>query len=165
MSKKICKTPEELSKKISYWHERPHLKIISTNGCFDIIHAAHLKILKYARSLGDVLVVGINSDSSIKKLKGENRPVYTEMERARFLAELDWVDFVYIFHEENPVEFIKIAKPDFHVKDSSYADCIEKEALEAIGSKLVLFKKVDSLSTTEIICRIINQNNRGNEIK
>src|ERR1043166_4038641 len=95
-------------------------RIVTTNGCFDLLHVGHVRILKAARELGDVLIVGINSDASVRELKGESRPITPENERAEILSSLWFVDFVTVFSEDTPVEFLRQVKPWIHVKGSDY---------------------------------------------
>ena len=132
-------------------------KIAFTNGCFDILHLGHLNYLKEAKSLADILIVGLNSDSSIKKIKGENRPINNENDRKAMLSALRFVDYVFIFEEETPYELIKIIKPDILVKGGDWA--VEK----IVGSDFVLQNKgevkkllfEDGYSTTNIINKIL----------
>lgn len=130
-------------------------KIVFTNGCFDILHAGHVTYLEKAKSFGDILIVGLNADSSVRKLKGETRPINSENDRAYLLAALHVVDYVVIFSEETPYELIKIVQPDVLVKGGDY------EGKEVVGSdiakevKLVDF--VDGKSTTKTISKIQEQ--------
>ena len=123
--------------------------IVFTNGCFDIIHAGHVKYLEEAKSYGDILVLGLNSDDSIKRLKGENRPINTIEDRAIVLAALESVDFVIEFKDDTPYELIKAIKPDILVKGGDY------EGKEVVGSDIAnetrLVKFVDGKSTSKII--------------
>jgi len=123
------------------------MKTVFTNGCFDILHRGHLELLWFCRSLGDLVVVGINSDKSVRELKGETRPINKEQDRKFFLESLSCVDEVIIFGEETPLELIKNIKPDIIVKGGDYS--IE----EVVGNKLakvVIFETVDGYSTTKI---------------
>lgn len=117
-------------------------KIVFTNGCFDLLHVGHIRYLQEASTLGDVLVIGINTDASVKKLKGEGRPVQTEMDRAEILSALGCVDFVILFSESTPKELIELVQPDVLVKGGDWA--VEK----IVGSDFVLSRggKVKSLS-------------------
>src|SRR5271167_2321674 len=94
--------------------------IVTTNGCFDILHVGHVDILNQAKALGDVLIVGLNSDQSVRRIKGDARPIMPQDDRAKILANLVAVDLVTIFDEETPIEFLKVAKPDIHVKGQDY---------------------------------------------
>ncbi|MFG5115396.1 D-glycero-beta-D-manno-heptose-7-phosphate kinase [Campylobacter lari] len=142
------KSKEELVKLIQ------NQKIVFTNGCFDIMHYGHIKYLEKAKKLGDILVVGLNSDESVKRLKGNSRPINLEFQRACMLASMYFVDYVVIFNEDTPYELIEFLKPDVLVKGADYKD------KEVVGSNLV--KKVelidfeDGFSTTNIINRIAN---------
>ncbi|EAK0951102.1 D-glycero-beta-D-manno-heptose-7-phosphate kinase [Campylobacter lari] len=142
------KSKEELVKLLQ------NQKVVFTNGCFDIVHYGHIKYLEKAKKLGDILVVGLNSDESIKRLKGNSRPINLEFQRACMLASMYFVDYVVIFNEDTPYELIEFLKPDVLVKGADYKD------KEVVGSNLV--KKVelidfeDGFSTTNIINRIAN---------
>ena len=129
-------------------------KIVFTNGCFDILHVGHIKYLEKAKEHGDVLILGLNSDSSVKKLKGDNRPINNENDRAQILASLNVIDYVVIFHEDSPLKLIKLIEPDVLVKGSDYEG--KKIAGEKIAKKLKLIKFIDGKSTTETINRIKN---------
>ena len=132
-------------------------KIVTCNGSFDLFHYGHLVFLNYAREQGDVLVVGINSDSSIKKYKSENRPIVPEEQRSQIIAALDIVDYVHIFDETVPMPFIEAVKPDFHANGAEYGEeCIEAETVKKNGGKIYLVPRVDGLSTTELIKKIKN---------
>ena len=127
-------------------------KIIFTNGCFDILHIGHIKYLEKAKSYGDILILGLNSDDSIKKLKGKNRPINIEFERAYTLASLEVVDYLVIFNEETPLELIKLIKPDVLVKGGDYKD---KEIVgQDIAKELKIVKFIDGKSTTQTIEKI-----------
>ncbi len=132
------------------------LKVVFTNGCFDIIHRGHVEYLNEAKSLGDFLVVGLNSDSSVRKLKGPERPVVHETDRAFVLSSLKSVDAVIIFEEETPYELIKFVKPDFLVKGGDWKkeDIVGSDIVEEYGGKVISLKFVDSYSTTGLISKI-----------
>jgi rfaE bifunctional protein nucleotidyltransferase chain/domain len=131
-------------------------KIVTTNGCFDILHVGHMQILNQAKALGDVLVVGVNSDASVERLKGKERPVITADDRAELLANLNSVDYVTIFEEDTPTEFLEVAKPDIHVKGADYEITALEEAplVESYGGKVVLLKLRPGRSTTNLIKKI-----------
>jgi len=97
-----------------------HQTVVFTNGCFDILHAGHVAYLEDARALGDVLIVGLNSDGSVHRLKGPTRPINTELNRARVMAGLQAVDYVCIFDEDTPIELIRCIQPDIHTKGGDY---------------------------------------------
>ncbi len=131
-------------------------KIVFTNGCFDIIHAGHVTYLNEAKSLGDVLIVGINSDESVKRLKGPGRPIIGEKDRAYILANIKPVDYVVIFDEDTPYNLIKEITPDFLVKGGDYdgKDVVGKDIVEPSGGKVVLIDFVKGKSTSGIINKI-----------
>ncbi len=144
-------------KKILSWQELEEAlskldkKIVFTNGCFDILHAGHVKYLEEAKSFGDLLVLGLNSDASVKRLKGESRPINSQDDRAVVLAGLESVDFVVVFDEDTPYALIKLVKPDVLVKGGDY------EGKEVVGSDIAketrLVQFVEGKSTTKIIER------------
>lgn len=131
-------------------------KIVFTNGCFDIIHPGHVIYLSEAKKLGDVLFIGLNSDVSVKRLKGEKRPILNENERATILSFLEMVDYVCIFDEDTPYELIKLVKPDFLVKggDWSIENIVGKDIVESYGGKVINIPYLEGKSTTGIIERI-----------
>lgn len=127
-------------------------KIVFTNGCFDILHAGHVSILEFARSKGDVLVVGLNSDASVKRLKGPTRPVNTQADRALVLAALESVSYVCLFEEDTPYNLIKLVRPDVLVKGGDYkpAEIVGRE----FAKKVVRFALLKGRSTTNIIKKV-----------
>jgi D-beta-D-heptose 7-phosphate kinase/D-beta-D-heptose 1-phosphate adenosyltransferase len=131
-------------------------KIIFTNGCFDIIHAGHISYLNEAKALGDILIVGLNSDESVRRLKGKDRPIVNESDRAYVLANLKPVDYVVLFDEDTPYELIKEIKPDVLVKGADYEgkNIAGSDIVEASGGKTVLINFVKGKSTSEIIKKI-----------
>ncbi len=135
------------------------VKIVSTNGCFDLLHAGHVRVLEAAKSLGDVLVVGVNSDASVRKLKGPKRPINKARSRAEVVAGLGCVDFVCIFPETTPVKFIKAVLPQIHVKGGEYevGKMPESKTVREGGGRIVLVKMVPGHSTTKVIGRIRHQ--------
>jgi D-beta-D-heptose 7-phosphate kinase/D-beta-D-heptose 1-phosphate adenosyltransferase len=148
-------TRDELAKKIGAL-KSTNQKIVTTNGCFDILHVGHVRILNEAKALGDILVVGINSDESVRRLKGDSRPIVPENDRAEILANLQAVDLVTIFDEDTPVEFLQVAKPDIHVKGQDYTSkaLAETPVVEAMGGSVKLLPLVESKSTTALIGKI-----------
>ena len=128
-------------------------KIVFTNGCFDILHRGHIEYLTAAKSLGDVLVVGLNSDSSVKKLKGETRPLNTESDRAYVLDALKAVDVVVIFEEDTAEKIIDFIKPDVYAKGGDYTleTLPEAKVVASYGGKTELLNFVEGYSTTGII--------------
>ena len=128
-------------------------KAVFTNGCFDLLHAGHVRLLKKAKSLGDILVVAVNSDRSVRKLKGRGRPLVDQKSRAELLASLSCVDFVTVFDEDTPLETIRILKPDVLIKGGDY------ELSQIVGRdsvrKVVRFPLVKGVSTTNLIKKIV----------
>lgn len=131
-------------------------KIVTTNGCFDLIHLGHISYLIEARNLGDILIVGLNSDSSVKQLKGPSRPIQSELIRAKQLAGLESVDFVTVFSDITPIPLLKVIKPSIHVKGGDYSpeQLPEKSTVEALGGKVVCVSVVSGFSTTDLFRRI-----------
>lgn len=131
-------------------------KIVFTNGCFDLLHIGHVRYLREAKELGDVLVVGLNSDSSVRKIKGDGRPLVPEAERAEVLSALEFVDLVIIFEEETPMDLLERIKPDWHVKGGDYkaGDLPEKGVVEAYGGRIKTLALVKNRSTSNLIERI-----------
>ena len=134
------------------------LKVVATNVCFDILHIGHIRSLQKAKSLGDILVVGLNSDSSVKKLKGKSRPVNNEKNRAEILAALSCVDFVSIFNEDTAEKFLEIVKPNIYVKGGEYSVDIlpEAQVVKKYGGEVFLVPMIPDLSTTQIIEKLSN---------
>ena len=138
--------------------------VVFTNGCFDILHIGHVRLLETARSYGDFLIVGVNSDESVRRLKGPDRPVVPEAERAEMIAALGCVDCVCIFDEDTPVELIQQVKPDVHVKGGDYQphELPEAGVVEAAGGRveIVPFADIDTegRSTTNLIGKMSRRN-------
>jgi D-beta-D-heptose 7-phosphate kinase / D-beta-D-heptose 1-phosphate adenosyltransferase len=132
-------------------------KVVFTNGCFDLLHVGHVRYLQKARQLGDLLVLGLNSDASIRRLKGPQRPLIGEEERAHILAALDCIDYVTIFDEDTPLELLEVLRPDILVKGGDYTPetVVGKELVESYGGRVELIQFVDGKSTTGIIERIL----------
>jgi glycerol-3-phosphate cytidylyltransferase len=133
-------------------------KLVFTNGCFDILHIGHVKYLEKAKSLGDVLMVGINSDRSAKILKGPGRPLITEEERAKIISSLYSVDYAIIFDEETPIQLISELKPNIHVKGGDYTmqNLPEYNIVYSYGGKIKILSYINGKSTTNIIKQIIS---------
>ena len=131
-------------------------KIVFTNGCFDILHVGHKRYLEQASALGDVFVIGVNSDASVKRLKGPSRPVNSEQDRMEILSALGFVDYVVLFDENTPYELIKQIQPDVLVKGGDYKpeEVVGRDIVEARGGRLELIKFVEGKSTTNIINKI-----------
>ena len=133
-------------------------KIITTNGVFDILHYGHVKYLEDAKKLGDVLIVGVNTDKSVKENKGDKRPINNEKSRVSVLAALESVDYVFLFNEKEPSSWINKIKPNIHIKAGDYklSQIIEKDAVENNGGKIVIAKAEKDYSTTNLINKIIS---------
>ena len=145
-------TREQVSQIVSQL-KREGRKVAFTNGCFDLLHIGHLELLENARKLGDILIVGLNSDDSVRRLKGPQRPINTQLDRARILAALEVVDYVVIFNEDTPLELIQTIKPDFLIKGGDYSpDTIVGSAfVESYGGKVIVFPLVHGKSTSDLI--------------
>ncbi|MEC9489534.1 MAG: D-glycero-beta-D-manno-heptose 1-phosphate adenylyltransferase [Halanaerobiales bacterium] len=146
---------EELKNEIEKKKEAGEL-IVFTNGCFDILHVGHIRYLKKAASLGDKLVLAVNSDSSVRELKGKNRPFVPEKERMEVLAALDMIDYLVLFSEVNCKKVLEKIKPQIYVKGGDYRieDLPEAETVYSYGAKVVLITEVKGRSTTNIIKKI-----------
>lgn len=134
-------------------------KVVFTNGCFDLLHAGHVKYLQKARGLGDLLVLGLNSDASVRRLKGENRPLIAEEERAHLMAALDCIDYVVLFDEDTPLRLIETLRPDILVKGGDYTreGVVGHGFVESYGGRVELVEFVDGRSTTGIIEKILER--------
>jgi len=128
-------------------------KVVFTNGCFDLLHKGHVSYLKKASELGDILVVGLNSDASVRRLKGEDRPVNAQEDRATVLSALESVDYIVIFDEDTPENLIENIQPDILVKGADYKkeDVVGAEFVEKHGGKVELIDYLAGYSTTKII--------------
>ena len=128
-------------------------KIVTTNGCFDLLHVGHVRYLQKSKSFGDILIVMLNSDSSVKRLKGETRPLNNECDRAEILCALSCVDYVVIFDEDTPRDLLDIIKPDVHTKGGDYTleTLPEADVIIKNNIKLELITFVEGKSTTNII--------------
>ena len=151
--------PDEALRHVAAF-KRQGRRVVFTNGCFDLLHPGHTRYLTEARALGDVLVVAINSDRSVRSLKGPNRPVVTEVERAEVLAALRFVDLVTIFDDLDPREVITRLLPDILVKGGDWGPnaIIGREEVEAAGGRVVSVPVVEGYSTSAIIKRIESLN-------
>jgi D-beta-D-heptose 7-phosphate kinase/D-beta-D-heptose 1-phosphate adenosyltransferase len=131
-------------------------RVVFTNGCFDLLHPGHIRSLEQARALGDILIVGLNSDASVRQLKGQGRPVIPERERAEILAALESVDAVVIFDDLTPREVIARLLPDVLVKGGDWPgdQIVGREDVEAAGGRVVLAPVVPGYSTTDILKKI-----------
>lgn len=143
---------------------RGHKKIVFTNGCFDLVHLGHIDYLEKSKALGDILVVGLNSDKSINRIKGEHRPIIDEVSRARLLAALQFVDYVVLFDEDTPIELIKSIKPDILAKGNDYdiSNIVGAEIVLSNGGKVETIDLVPGFSTSRLI-EIIKEKNKENK--
>lgn len=130
------------------------MSLIFTNGCFDILHRGHIELLEFCKSLGDEVVVGLNSDSSVKKLKGNDRPIFNQEDRKKTLESIRFVDKVVIFEEDTPYSVIKSIKPDIIVKGGDYS---KSEVVGADLCKVLIFEYIDGYSTTKAIKSLSNR--------
>ena len=139
-------------------------KVVFTNGCFDILHAGHISYIEEARALGDLLVIGVNSDASLRRLKGSTRPIVPQAERMRLLAALEAVDFIVVFEEDTPAALIKELMPDILAKGADYEihQIVGADTVLEAGGKVERIAFVPGLSTSDIVKRI--QANQGVKI-
>lgn len=137
--------------------------LVFTNGCFDILHRGHVEYLQKARIMGDALVVGLNSDDSVTRLKGKGRPLLPQEDRAFLLASLSAVDFVCIFEEDTPLKLIEAIRPDVLIKGSDYRihEIVGREVVEGHGGKVVTIPLIPNRSTSDIIRKIITLTKQG----
>lgn len=149
-------THHQLEKTLQNWKAQ-NQKIVFTNGCFDILHLGHADYLAKAAELGDKLVVGLNSDTSVSKLKGDHRPITDQKSRAFLLASLAFVDAVVIFDEDTPYNLIKLVEPNILVKGGDYAikDIVGYETVTSLGGEVVVIPLVKGYSTSHIEERIL----------
>lgn len=163
-----CNTPllngfiESSSKKNDIKRAVTNKKVVFTNGCFDILHPGHIRYLQQARSLGDTLIIGINSDKSVKRLKGQSRPVNNQLIRAEMLLALSFVDHVVIFDEDTPYNIISEIKPDFLVKggDWGHGNIVGEDLVKGYGGRVLSIPIATGFSTTETINRIFDANKK-----
>ncbi len=155
IEKKIIKSKEELNCILSEWRFHNE-KIVFTNGCFDVLHYGHIEYLAKAASIGSKLILGVNTDASVKKLKGEKRPINFEKARALTLAALVFVDKVVFFEEDTPLELIRQVQPDVLVKGGDYRpeEIVGYEVVKAKGGEILTLDFVKGYSTTEILEKI-----------
>lgn len=141
-----------LEQRLDSWHKEGK-KIVFSNGCFDILHRGHVEYLSKAADLGDILVIGLNTDASVKRLKGPSRPVNDEKARAVVLAALEFVDAIVFFEEDTPYNLIKFVMPDILVKGKDYKaeDIVGYDIVTGNGGKVETIELVDGFSTTNIL--------------
>lgn len=137
--------------------------IVFTNGCFDILHLAHIRLFKFAKSKGDILVVGINTDKSVKKNKGEGRPIFPLKERVEILSSISYIDYIVPFDSLTPLSLIKVVKPKFIVKGGDYTvdQVVGNREVERWGGTVLIFPYIENYSTTEIIEKIRDEQERN----
>jgi rfaE bifunctional protein nucleotidyltransferase chain/domain len=155
INKKI-KSLSSLLKELVKLH-RKGKKVVFTNGCFDILHYGHARYLQEAKDKGDILIVGVNSDSSIKKIKGKNRPIVDQKNRLGLLAALTCIDYLVLFKEDTPLRLIKRIKPDIIIKGADWEKdkIVGSDFVKSYGGKVLTIKLVKGLSTTSLIDRIV----------
>ena len=131
-------------------------KIVFTNGCFDLLHAGHVRLLREAKKLGDLLIVALNSDSSVREIKGPDRPILPEEERAELIAALEMVDYVTLFDEPDPLNVLRELRPDVLAKGGDWAEdkIVGREWVESYGGKVAVIPYLKGHSSTEIIERM-----------
>ncbi|KKL12414.1 hypothetical protein LCGC14_2536010, partial [marine sediment metagenome] len=139
-------------------------KVVFTNGCFDLLHIGHLRYLQKAKEAGDVLIVGINSDSSMRRLKGTERPIVQQNERAEILSALECVDYVVIFSEDTPYRVIRAIVPDILVKGGDYevGQIVGTDLVKASGGEVLVIDEVKNHSTALLVKAILDKYNHGN---
>lgn len=151
-------TLDRLMDEINNW-KKQNKKIVFTNGCFDLIHLGHVELLARSSDLGDKLIVAINSDESIIKIKGINRPIIEEESRAKQIAALDFVDAVILFNQDNPIEIISLVIPDIITKGGDYkiSNVVGHEIVRENNSSVVIIPLTQGYSTTSILDKIKNE--------
>ncbi len=151
-------TIDNLKRMIAVWRIHGSKKIVFTNGCFDLLHPGHLHVIHEAKSLGDILIVGVNTDSSVRDIK-PGRPVQDENSRAIIIASLEAVDAVILFGEETPLEIIKQLQPDIIVKGGDYKpeEVVGKDVMDSNGGRVEIIPLLENFSTTGIIKKMENR--------
>lgn len=161
---KIVDLPRLLSVRAA--HRQAGRTVVWTNGCFDLLHAGHVRSLQAASLLGDILVVGLNSDASVRRLKGPGRPVLPQQDRADLLAALECVDHVLVFDDLVPTPILERLRPDVHCKGADYAPrhgkpIPEQAVVEAHGGRVAFLPLLEGISTTELIRRLCHPEDQG----
>lgn len=154
--------PEQLATALAA-SRRSGKRIVFTNGCFDLLHVGHVRYLQQARRLGDLLVVALNSDRSVRKIKGRSRPVQSERDRLEILAALECVDYVTLFDEETPLALIELLQPDVLVKGGDWpaAQIVGRDSVERRGGRVATIRYVEGASTTGLIRKIRESFSKG----
>ena len=152
---KILRLPD-LMRQLAAWKAQGK-KIVFTNGCFDLLHVGHVVYLEKAKALGDILIVGLNTDNSVTRLKGPKRPLVAEADRARVLASLSFVDGVTLFEQDTPIDLITAIKPDILVKGADYRheEVVGAKFVQSYQGEVALIPLVDDRSTTKIVNKIV----------
>ena len=155
----------EFGKKLVEELKKQNKTVVFTNGCFDILHVGHLRYLNDAKKQGDVLIVGVNSDESVRRLKGPTRPINNEIDRAEMLSGLKAVDFTLIFDELTPIETLEKIKPSIHVKGGDYTkeQLPETATVEKNGGEVIILSYVEGKSTTNIVNKIQFKNEKEDD--
>lgn len=153
---KICKTREELAQLVAQWQENGE-EVVFTNGCFDILHPGHVTYLEQAKALGNRLIIGVNTDASVSKLKGEHRPIQSEQARCMVLAALESVDALVLFNEDTPKDLIETVKPNILVKGGDYTieTIVGGDFVMKNGGEVKVIPFLEGYSTTAIEERIL----------
>ena len=148
-------TTDNLALKVSQW-KKNKMKVAFTNGCFDILHLGHLEILTKSKEFGDKLIVAVNSDESVRKLKGEERPINDFQTRSNMLASFSFVDYVVEFSDDTPKKLIQIIKPDFLIKGGDYKkkNIVGNDIVSSYGGETIIIPLIDGLSTTNTINKL-----------
>ena len=148
-------TTDNLVLKVSQW-KKNKMKVAFTNGCFDILHLGHLEILTKSKEFGDRLIVAVNSDESVRKLKGEERPINDFQTRSNMLASFSFVDYVVEFSDDTPKKLIQIIKPDFLIKGGDYKkkNIVGNDIVSSYGGETIIIPLIDGLSSTNTINKL-----------
>ena len=148
-------TTDNLALKVSQW-KKNKMKVAFTNGCFDILHLGHLEILTKSKEFGDRLIVAVNSDASVRKLKGKERPINDFQTRSNILASFSFVDYVVEFSDDTPKKLIQIIKPDFLIKGGDYKkkDIVGNDIVSSYGGETIIIPLIDGLSSTNTINKL-----------
>jgi len=151
-------TVDDLTEQLN-WHRKQNHSIVFTNGCFDIVHRGHIEFLKFCKSQGDIVILGLNSDGSVRRIKGPDRPINNQYDRAEVLSALETIDYITVFNETEPLDLIKKIKPDILVKGRDWAQkgVVGQDFVQSYGGKVVLAPMVEGKSTTFVIEEIKSQ--------
>ena len=149
---------DEIGNRVRSWREESR-KLVFTNGCFDILHSGHVRYLQTAADFGDILILGLNSDTSVRKLKGSHRPIMSQNDRAYILSAIETIDYIVIFDEETPARLIQSVSPDVLVKGGDYLpeDVVGYDTVAENGGCVKIVPYVEGKSTTAIVNSILDQ--------